>query len=101
VQSLAIDLTDLRRRLNNDNLNGGCGMMGRNTNAEDHKEIPQYDRQSFESEQAYLTWKDTQLCIVRRLINDRIPQYAGQEMLVPHSFDIIAGYKFLLEMFFM
>ena len=73
--------------------------MGRKTRTDTY--VPNYNQRSFDSPEAYSEWKDREFERVNRYIIERTPTYANREATIPHSLNIIAGYKVLLKKFFM
>ena len=86
------DLYDLKERILNDNLNGKPD--------KDNTVTPVYSEENFKSPKHYGIWKETQLNRVERLIQENVPTEFADN-IISHTFDLILGYKELLEKLFM
>ena len=96
-QDLMGDLIDLRERITTDNLNGTS------ENNNNMNPPPLYTEEHFDAREQYEGWKETQLSRVERLIQNFVsPQFLEkhQQEVIPRPFDLISGYKKLLENLF-
>ena len=85
-------------RISTNNLNGAP-----ENNSTDRNIVPLYTQPHFETPQHYENWKRDQLLRVDQLMKDNVPpQYHNYPPQVkPRPFDLISGYKLLLENLFM